>query len=237
LKAALVLSGQPRCLDECFDSLKHFIIDPLQTDIFFHFWNTSFLPFTDNVTKVLYGMETIPQWKAFDGDYAAKYMALLKPKRFIVQPQVALNFDYYAKSCTHANSKMQAKAYIHVLSMFYSIGMAHQCMMEWMEKTNTNYDLIIRCRTDAKFWKTPDLDGLESDNILIPENDCYGGLNDQFAITNNWKIMHAYATCLDNIQTLFDAGTNFHPETILRDHLKSHNIPVKFIPQSYGLIR
>ncbi len=235
MRTALILSGQPRCLDECFDSIKKYIIDPLQADVFFHFWNTSYLPFTENVTKIFYGVDTIPQWKAFDGEYAEKYMNLLKPKRFIVEPQILIDDDHFRKSCTHSNSKMQSKAFLHVLSMFYSINRANMCMTEWVEKTQVSYDLFIRGRTDLRFWKTPDIDSVE--DILIPENDCYGGLNDQFAITNSFKYMNLYASCIDNIQTLFDAGTNFHPESLLKDHLKSHNIPVRFIPQSYNLVR
>lgn len=235
MKTALVLSGQPRCLDQCFDSLKKFIIAPLEADVFFHFWNTSFLPFEDRITKVLYGTEYIPEWKAFDGEYASKYMPLLNPKRFIVEPQIYINDSHFRQACNPMNSRMQAKAFLHVLSMFYSINRAHQCMTEWTEKTGIKYDIMIRCRTDMLFWQTPDISG--ANNILIPENDGYGGLNDQLAISDNWNHMNVYASCLDNIQTLFDAGTNFHPETILRDHLKMHNIPVRLIGQSYGLIR
>jgi hypothetical protein len=235
MRIALCLSGQPRCLDECFDSLREFVIDPSDCDVFFHFWNTSSLPFTPDIIKMIYGTESVPSWKAFDDEYALKYINLLKPKRFIVEPQKLINDDYFRKLCTPENSRMQAKTFLHVLSMYYSIFMANQCRNEWQEAHGFKYDVVIRCRTDLKFFKTPDIDNIFN-KIYIPEHDCYGGLNDQFAIGNG-NDMHHYADCFLYLQILFANGTNFHPETLLRDHVATAQIPVKFISKCYDLVR
>ena len=127
MRVALVLSGQPRCLDECFESLKEFVIAPYHTDIFFHFWNTSFSTPSPELNKMWYDKED-PRWERFDSGYAYKYIHLMRPKRFIVEPQVNFDYSFYRHTCTPANSRMQAKSFINVLSMFYSLWRADTCL-------------------------------------------------------------------------------------------------------------
>ena len=234
MKVALCLSGQPRCLDECFDSLNEYIIKPLNCDVFLHFWNSSFLPFDDRTAKILYGTDFVPQWKRFDDEYALKYLAALKPKRFIVEHQRMMDIDEFMRSCNPANSRMQAKSFTNVLSMFHSIYMSNMCRVEWQQMHGFKYDAVIRCRADLKFFKTPEL--LSLDKVSLLNEDGYGGLNDQFAFSDDGN-MNTYSICVDNIPRLFREGTNFHPETILRDHLKLYNTGINFIDRCYYIVR
>jgi hypothetical protein len=233
LRVALVLSGQPRCLDECFESLKKFVIEPYHPDIFFHFWNFSFAPQSAELNKMWYEKES-PTWERFDSGYAYKYIHLMRPKRFIVEPQVQFDTALYQHSCTSANSRMQAKSFTNVLSMFYSIARADLCRVEWEHLHNSIYDVVIRCRTDLMFHDTPNLTELEK--ISIPKDMSYGGLNDQFAFSNSYNMLQ-YSSCYSSIERLFRAGTNFHPETLLRDHIQQQNIPVRLIETPYRIVR
>lgn len=233
IKVALCLSGQPRCLDQTIESLFQYIIDEYDTDIFIHFWNTSYATSNSELNKTWYGKQD-PGWKQFDGDFACRMIDSLQPRRFIVQPQLRFPDEEYRLNCTAANSRMQAKSFQNVLSMYFSIKMASDCMLEWELKNGFIYDYVIRSRTDLEFFASPNL--FEKDCLLIPEQDGYGGYNDQFAVGPR-DLMGIYANCFDNIPYLFKSGTNFHPETILRDHLKSFNVPVKALPPIYKLLR
>lgn len=233
MRSALVLSGQPRCLDQCFESLKRFIIDQYHPDVFFSFWNTSFATPSTDLNKVWYEKEN-PNWERFDAGYAYKYIHLLRPKRFTIFPQINFDVRLYQHTCTPSNSRMQAKSYLNVLSMFYSMMQADICRIEWERIHNFSYDVVIRCRTDLEFHATPEL--IELDKVSIPKDMCYGGLNDQFAFGNSYTML-TYSECFRFIETLFKNGTNFHPETLLRDHMKSQNIPVRFINTPYRIVR
>jgi hypothetical protein len=233
VRVALCLSGQPRCLDQCFESLKQYIIDPYHADVFFHFWNTSYVASPANLNKIWYEKEET-NWERFDSGYAYKYIHLMRPKRFVVSPQLDFDTKLYQQNCTFANSRMQAKSFLNVISMFYSIWQADCCRIEWETIQGFAYDRVIRCRTDLLFSETPAIeDGV---NLSIPEDMNYGGLNDQFAFSGGYNML-VYSECFQALEALFRAGTNFHPETLLRDHIKQHNIPVRHIKTPYRMIR
>jgi hypothetical protein len=234
VRTALCLSGQPRCIERCIDSLKRRMIDPLKCDVFVHFWISSWVPPFLSIARYNNNAHT---WKRFCGDHALRMLNILKPVMFAVQPQVIFDEAKYASQCTMANSRMQAVSFTNVLSMYYSIREANNLKCQYEDINNFKYDCVIRCRPDLEFHEPIDENLLlDLSKIYIPRENGYGGYNDQFAFSSSAN-MDKYSECYDFIAVHFDKGGNFHPETILKKHLEDRNIIVKGTDSYFTLQR
>lgn len=235
MRVALCLSGQTRSMERCLDSLVEHIVEPLDADVFFHFWTESIThPALDQNWYQLPGR---PDWPPFEGDLACSAFQALKPRKFIVQPQLQFDDSAYQAGCTPENSRMQAVSFQHPLSMYYSIYMANHCKAVWEREHGFRYDCVIRCRTDMRFSAPLDAAWLaDLSKMYIPEEHGYGGYNDQFAFSSSDN-MDRYADCFNFIPIHFQRGGNFHPETILRRNIEEHALEVVGIPETYELVR
>lgn len=109
---------------------------------------------------------------------------------------------------------------INVLSMYY----------KWMKSldfiNNKNYNIIIRNRLDIMFTQPINL--IENNSINIPcGGDHWGGLMDLFAYGNKHNMIQYKQIYLYLYQYLFVDKIIFHPETLLRHHVKTHNLHTK----------
>jgi hypothetical protein len=235
MKVAVCLSGQTRSMERCLDSLIKYIIEPLDADVFFHFWSES--QTNPGLDKSWYQLDSRPDWPPFDGDLANEVFSRLKPRKFIVQPQIAFNDSSFVQDCVREPHRMQAVSFQHVLSMYYSIYMSNQCKSLWETKNELTYDCVLRCRTDTEFFSEIPSEYLEDlSKIYLPSEQGYGGYNDQFAFSSSYN-MDIYANCFNFIYEHWDNGGNFHPETILRRNIDGKNIQIDGIPLIYNLIR
>lgn len=224
MKTAVCISGQARAIVKCLPSLLVNVIRPLQADVFFHFWNQSEV--NPELYKAKYGLDKDPKWPDFEGDLACNVINVLRPRKFIVQPQMKFNSDKIREACTPENNRMQAVSFQHVFSMFCSIYLANACKSQWELKHGFKYDRVIRTRPDLAFTTPLDPSILaDLSKVYIPNKESYGGYNDWLAIGNSLD-MDKYSSCMLNINHLFDNGSIFHPESLLRDHLKSLSVPV-----------
>jgi len=230
-RVAICLSGQPRFLDRCWPSIKRHLVAPLEADIFGHFWcsvsklSIDQLLYTSDASKFVQYIKLNPD--------------ILKQFNYVVyEPQLYFDQSLYKSSCTEENSRMQSKSFQGVLSMHYSIWRADQ-IRQIYEADKGRYDLIIRCRTDMEWHQEPNWDEilhLSKFGIITPDHETYGCVNDQVAFGTSRDIGE-YSLCYFNIPALFRAGTNFHPETILRDHLKNRGVNWNQIPIKYKLTK
>lgn len=206
MKVALCLSGQPRKFAECWDSIYANLISPYKTDVFFHFWNHNIPELSDTFKSVVKG--------------------------YYLSEQYLFDDSPYFEGCTPENSRMQSKSFQSVLSMYSSIQLANYIKWHFEQQNNFRYDIIIRCRTDAKFSRSPQL--IIDDAIHVPNFETWGGYNDQFAYGNSQN-MDIYSRCFNYIPTHFENGGNFHPETILKRYLNSRKVKVIEEPFPYIL--
>jgi hypothetical protein len=236
MRVALCLSGQTRCFDRCFDSLRKYIIEPLNCDVFCHFWDNSQIP--PVWAETLYNDQNALAWQPLDGDYGLDLIHKLSPRKLLIEPQKIFDVEAYANACTPENSRMQAKSFVNPLSMYYSILMANYCKTTWEHRHGFRYDCVIRGRTDLLFHEEipqTQLDDLSK--IYLPEEQGWGGYNDMFAFSSSDN-MDVYADCINFIPVhFFERGGNFHPETFLKRHLEDKDMPVELTPMYYTLTR
>jgi hypothetical protein len=235
MKVAVCLSGQTRTIERCVDSLLEFVINPLQADVFWHFWTDSIV--SDKLYEKWYQLQAPPQWPEFCDKLALDIFNKLKPKQFIVQPQMQFDTLEFERNCTKANSRLQAVNFHHPLSMYFSIFAANACKRHWERKNNFTYDCVIRCRPDMLFNMPISNDWLSNLNkVYIPSDHGYGGYNDQFAFSNSNNI-DIYSNCFNSISQIFKSGTNFHPESLLKQYLSNNQLDIVGIPMIYELTR
>ena len=235
MSVAVCLSGQTRTIDQCVDSLIKYIVEPLKADVFFHFWSDSYVPF--QYYKSWYQMSEVPNWPDFDDSLAIEIINKLRPKKFLIQPQIWFDDTCFSNVCTPENSRMQALNYQHPLCMFYGISRVNHLKSIWERKYNIRYDYVIRARPDLLFHDFIHEDLLkDTSKVYIPKEHGYGGYNDQFAFSCS-ENMNKYADTYEFIPQYFANGGNFHPETILRRNIDQYNLPVIGIEENYKILR
>lgn len=230
-RVAVCFSGQPRFLDKCWPNIKLHLVDPFKADVFAHFWS-SFSKLNAEELKYVSDASKFEQHIKFNHDILKQF------KYVICEPRLYFDQSIYKSVCTPENSRMQAKSFQNVLSMHYSIWRADE-IRQIHQVALGEYDLIIRCRTDLWFNEPINWDYIFDTidlGIVTPDHETYGCVNDQLAFADPYD-MYLYSRCHFNIPALFKDGSNFHPETLLKDHLKSCKIEVYPIRINYEIIR
>jgi hypothetical protein len=107
------------------------------------------------------------------------------------------------------------------------------CFKMWRKRqlawnmVDQDYDYYVYGRTDCSYKEKFDINLLKNCNdnsILIPSGGDYrDGCNDFFAVGNK-KCMEYYCNLVDKIYEYNNEGCLFHPENLLRHHLKKGGI-------------
>lgn len=88
-----------------------------------------------------------------------------------------------------------------------------------IELVGSDYDLIIRTRSDLIYQKPLILSRLDAKIVHIPSGgDWRKGIFDMFAISNVDNMRH-YANVFDKLNSYIRLGVKAHPETLLKYHL------------------
>jgi len=117
---------------------------------------------------------------------------------------------------------------------------ANKLRLEIEQEGAFHYDMVIRVRTDLKFYDAVSLENIDiSNNIYIPHgNDYREGYNDRFALGNR-DLMNHYMNRFDFWMNRQDhiQGYSTHAELNLKQYLDELNINIERIPFSYCLRR
>jgi hypothetical protein len=152
MKVALCLSGQTRNWMGCRDTIKKYIIEPLNADVFFHTWSVK-------GEKLQYhtSIDTMVPDTPIVGNLEEFY----KPILSIIEVP---NYNEF-KSITPTS-------YYNTLMMHYSIWKANELKKVYEDTNGMKYDLVIRCRFDLEFHKFDIVDTLPNivDTIYLPPN-------------------------------------------------------------------
>jgi len=211
MTTALILIGRLDTFETLYSTLKEYIIDPLQPDIFFSGYpNLKGLEYCEN-----------------------KILDLWKPKKYIlreynqkVRQEVHPNDTKFTRSHT-APPKISSW-----LSGIYNVKMANNLKLEYEKQLNFKYDICIKARTDLLWYNNISAEEIElakqPNNILIPAAWNFSqihplGASDVTAISNS-ESMNIYSSLIDNIDRYYDSGEYFHPESLLGIHIHKHGL-------------
>lgn len=219
MKTALIISGQPRSVEQTFPFIKENIIDINKPDVFIHTWNDRSLIGRQPVSAGgMVASTPIPAdiLTIIDRLYEPVWFATEMPKEFD-------ELNYNERKYPQIKPR-------NSLSQRYSVKRSFTCVDE-------SYDAVIRMRFDWAIHTPINVKELPLDCVTVP-NDCphMGGINDQFAVSN-YTNMKIYTELFDAIPELYRLGIPFCDEILLGQHLARRRIPINAIGIDYHLQR
>jgi hypothetical protein len=237
MKIAICVSGQARNFKQSYNSLKIYLLDKYDCDVYFHTWKTP------NFESTNFGFGNT-QYTLTDNDYN-DLIQLYNPKKYIIEKPIV--FDASDYKCPIWRQPLN-----NTLSMFYSIYKSIQLV-------EGEYDYIIRTRFDIDYSKF-NLE-LPQEGITLPEWNTDirvkdRGYYDVLAIGKQ-QDMNTYSETFSNVisyitndeQLLYSLSGGWpgqdsplRNEYLLKWHLVKNNIKVKIVPtleekSDVGLIR
>jgi hypothetical protein len=227
MKSALCLSGQPKGLLECSDSIIKNIIEPNNCDVFIHTW------WNPNDVGKLY-RNSRPEFKSkVLADLPDKLTQIYKPQSMIIEEQV--QFPYWV-----ADSKYQPgdKGFVFAIqSMFYSIKMSNLLKSIYENQLNQKYDYVMRSRFDLYYHEPILFDFLPIDQITT-KNSC---THTNYCVADHWAVsssenMDIYANTFNNIYKMYSEGIIWCGELFLGKQLLDHKLTVNNLDIRYDLL-
>jgi len=210
MKIAICFSGSIRDFPTCLPSLKRYLLDNLNADIFLHLWKM------DNTSE----LETDVNFKWRNDSCAEDYVIdQLKPVSHVIDKY---SEEWKTKiindSCIKID-KLDAylKSYaINACGMYYKINKCFELVEDYCGKNNTKYDIVIRARLDFIFEDHV----LEKDFINFTDNKIFlirdryathsklvtndkffaGSFNAMKKMCDLFKYIHIYQPCLKMVE-------------------------------------
>lgn len=239
-KAAICLSGGIKNGEKCLESIQK-LSSYFDTKVFIHTWKI------DDVQGFLKD-----SWSGIEKEsnvelkdiLCALNVETLKLERFETKRDIF--FSLFEK---HEFIKTDAKP-VGPISMYYSIFQANQILMNHIQLTKENFDVVIRMRFDSDI-RNPEVifeevssdksvtipvsdpvglkgnvgtPGVLDQRVYIPEGSDWNGINDQFAY-GSVESMNVYSSLFLNLNHL--RKTAYYPEALLRNYLTLAKLPVK----------
>jgi hypothetical protein len=228
MKIALTISGQPRRYRHGFKELKRWFLDRYDIDVYLHAWQDKQFKkydfFNEGKLKYTYNVEENTYQNLIDW---------YQPKDYLFEK--AIKFDATELKGQH-NQRLNSQ-----MGMWMSLKRA----WDLVEKSGIKYDLVIKTRYDL-LWThrvaetctfLEDITQVNPDAISYfeypPQWHMADQINDTFAV-GGYDVMKTYHNVFPQmLRTIFvdPEYYNFYfdmfvNETLLRQHLRNHNIPL-----------
>jgi hypothetical protein len=217
MKVALLLSGQPRNIEQAFNSIKHCLIEPNNPDIFIHTW----LDLENERHKKLENL----------------ILNLYNPKKIKIEKQKKFSHNNLELSrilSTHAIGYTKESFIEMIYSSWYSNHQSNLLKEEYRLENDFEYDYVIRARFDI-YYNNPLICSNYDNNKLYttprvnlpPEM-----IDDRFCFGSN-KLMNIYCGGFNLIDYLIEYRNTldgiFCGETIVYEIFRIFNIPNEII--------
>ena len=189
-KYALCLSGDPRYIQTCLDSIKRNIIDINDVDVFGHFWIRT----KDTPSYITLKNCTTNNYIDYMADHCLEYIDKIKDtiqfKNILCEEHPEFDIKFIPTDVQDINDITRHN--IFVQSQYYSVYKANKLKKEYEESNGFKYDLVIRLRCDIFIDNQILLDDYNPDKLydtIIPssnEDDVY--MYDQMCIGSSENI-------------------------------------------------
>lgn len=228
MKTAILISGQLRDARNCFPSLKEYVIDAYNADVFIDTWSPG-----NNVLDHrghLISDNLSPQ----------ETLLLYKPKLAMFEDfDNSLFFDRIKKSnignkIGYDGSHAWETKVENVFYMYYKVWRCFQHMKHYESLNNFHYDRVIRMRFDLMFDMFPIIE-VEPDSVYVPAGfDHRGGINDLLSLGTR-ETMEKICDLFSNLVQYAESGVGMHPESVLRTHMERCGLAINRFPLKYKL--
>ncbi len=236
MKIAMTISGQPRRYKHGFKELKRWFLDRYDIDVYLHAWQDKqfykYDFFNESKLKHVYNVEENTYQNLVDW---------YQPKDYLFEK--AIKFDATELKGRH-NQRLNSQ-----MGMWMSLKRA----WDLLEKSGIKYDLVIKTRYDL-LWTHRVAETcvfLEDITQINPESVNYfeypphwkmaDQLNDTFAV-GGYDVMKVYHNVFPQmLRTIFVDPEYYHfyydmfvNETLIRQHLRNHGIPLSPIYHGFN---
>lgn len=236
MKIAICFSGGIRSFLTCYPSIFKNVVMPLNPDIFFHLWSQPiYKNYDTSFNNFKFQEDECSQQKVYEILNQEN-----KVKDFVIDEYSEDWQDYIIKNCIDPDiiNKLDQKDKDYAISaicMYYKIQKANDLKINYENKNNFKYDLVIRARLDFIWnqqFKLEDFSFNNNEIILIKDSYCTKAKwegNDKFFASNSYN--------MDKICDLYKNIKYFHTEQNIPlegQHLNRHiikylNLKIKFI--------
>ena len=232
MKIAILLPGQPRFTNE-FNLLLKNLIGYDQADWFCYLTS-------DNKPSPSPVRNVSDDWKIFD-----KELGMLKLQNMLPKNNFIRSFEI--SDCDRVTLPetpwVAAQWGINLYKMYYNLYKVNQLRVNYEQKNNVQYDMVIRARSDIGFRNELDLRKINLDdlkrNMLTPKNKQQWhytmDVEQKYKICDLFAIgcpehMDVYCDVIHKLdQYPFTKVENYHSESNLGYHLSINN--VSFMPR------
>ncbi len=223
MRVALLISGELRCFEHTWESMKKYIVDPFNADVFIHTWE-----------KGIGNESRFSSCPAFVKHTPESFIKnVVQPTEFVIE-------DFYDKKTWNFVGKYFKK---RESPMFYSIYAANEIKKSHENKKRFKYDVCFRTRPDNLFMGYTDEtyleratkeqtvfleDITEESHISFDGHEwwCHGQLAhcpDMFAFGSS-KVMDKYSEVYLHLPELYKEldGREFYAEELLGHWVYNH---------------
>jgi len=207
MKTCILMIGRLDTFEKCYPSLKEFILNPLNADVFFSGY--------PNKKGLSYCEEKINE--------------LWKPKKYLIR-----KYDDSIRKEVHPNDlrfndrkRPETKPH-NWLSGMYNLKVANNLKKEFEKENSFQYDVCIKARTDLIWHSNIEEEEIslvmeDPDNALIPTAWDFKsihplGCSDVTCVTSS-EGMNKYSSFIDHVDYYYDRGEVFHPESLTGIHV------------------
>lgn len=216
MKVALLLSGQLRNFEDCFDNISCSIINACSPDVYIY-----------SVDEPGRSERAISLFKPVKYHFEETEGSVSWPGGTIPKAGSQRNKNNLHKTNYNnkdlkglTGSELKVNAWtvpLHTLQMQRKLNACCSLL-------EGEYDWIIKSRFDCQFldmhFSNEFLSGLDPEALHIPEGGDHEGTNDTVCVSSHRNMNH-YCNLYNNIASYcLDEGVTFHPESLLKHHLK-----------------
>lgn len=227
MKIAICLSGGLKYPEIALESIKN-IFPNEEIKIFIHTWKV------ENKTEFI-GTIHGSDYKEIDKQISNNFDIL---EEYNYESLLIENYESKKKKFDdifeqlkfldpNEDQKNSIRTDVGPISMHYSIHKSNELKRQYEKENNMTFDVVIRMRFDNDFRGAKfDLSNIKRGIWIpwMPTLDFLGGVSDIFALGSS-HCMDDYSSLFLNLFKLQNL-TIYHPETMLRDHLKMKGLPV-----------
>jgi FkbM family methyltransferase len=223
MKVAIILTGHMRCWELLWPQFKSKFIDRYNPDLFVSTWSEEGW-WRPNSTKGY--NDAAPLFNQ------SKFIELYKPKVIEVQ-------DYKVQEHYLTEVSKKYSNYIHnpknVVSMFYKIARGFKLLKDYVKRTNTQYDLVIRMRVDLVFnYQTPDFD---TSAFYTPHHPNYFGVGtgDTFQ-ASSYQNMEYFCNAFNDLDATYLKGNTLCPHVLTKSRIEMLNVSHRELSGDFKLV-
>jgi hypothetical protein len=216
MRAALCISGLPREFKRSYPSIKKYILDLVETDIFIYTWDAIKQPYFDIEGAIRYP----------DEGPLREYYDLYKPVAYHAERwDETVEKSFYKEK--YEENRHPHASIVRYQAMLYTIYQCNELKNEYERIHGVKYDVVIKGRSDFELLRPMNLEELKeasSNRILYTDVLRPDGMVSDILWFGNKEVIDIACNLWKEFDGYHSKGVQFNTEILFPHHLKNHNI-------------